>query len=62
MKNIKKIALAVFVGTLFSAFFSAMCVSCYKPSPLYGAWADNAGIIAARSRKRYFFIRVVGFG
>ncbi|MBR3542984.1 MAG: hypothetical protein IKN82_04725 [Treponema sp.] len=43
MKNIKKIALAVFVGTLFSAFFSAMCVSCYKPSPLYGAWADNAG-------------------
>ena len=43
MKNIKKFALVVLFGTLFAAFFSALCVSCYKPSPIYGAWSDNAG-------------------
>ncbi|MCR4925158.1 MAG: hypothetical protein K5917_02595 [Clostridiales bacterium] len=39
MKNFKVIIFALLFGTAAAAFFSA----CYSPSPLYGAWADNAG-------------------
>ena len=39
MKNFKVIVFAIFVGLFTAALFSA----CYQPSPLYGAWADNAG-------------------
>ena len=35
-----KIAVLTF---LFAAFCSTLCVSCYQPSPLYGAWSDNGG-------------------
>ena len=39
MKNFKVIFLAILFGTFVAALFGA----CYQPSPLYGAWADNAG-------------------
>ena len=39
MKNLKRVFAAVLIGTLFAA----LCASCYTPSPLYGAWSDNAG-------------------
>lgn len=39
MKNLKVIALALLFGTFVAALFGA----CYQPSPLYGAWSDNAG-------------------
>ena len=39
MKNLKRVFAAVLFGTLFAA----LCASCYTPSPLYGAWSDNAG-------------------
>ena len=40
MRNIKKFALVVLFGTLFAAFFSALCVSCYnyKPVPFCFIW------------------------
>lgn len=43
MKKIKNsfFALALFISA--AALFSALCASCYTPSPLYGAWSDNAG-------------------
>ncbi|MBR5096428.1 MAG: hypothetical protein IK094_04900 [Treponema sp.] len=34
MKKFAFIIMALLIGTL---------VSCYQPSPLYGAWSDNAG-------------------
>ena len=39
MTNFKVIVLAILFGTFVAALFGA----CYQPSPLYGAWADNAG-------------------
>lgn len=43
MKAFKTNVLAIFIGTLLAALAAAMFVSCYQPSPLYGAWSDNAG-------------------
>ena len=40
IKNLKSFAM---LGTLLAVFCSALFVSCYQPSPLYGAWSDNAG-------------------
>jgi len=39
MNNIK----TTFFALLLATFFGALCASCYQPSPLYGAWSDNAG-------------------
>lgn len=39
MKNFKTFIFAFLVALFAAAFFNA----CYQPSPLYGAWSDNAG-------------------
>ncbi len=43
MKNVKTKAFVIFASALLAAFFAAALASCYQPSPLYGAWSDNAG-------------------
>lgn len=43
MKNVKNAVSTVLIASLLAAFCAAFCAACYTPSPLYGAWADNAG-------------------
>ena len=43
MKNLKSVFAAILLGTFTAAFCAVFCASCYQPSPLYGAWSDNAG-------------------
>lgn len=43
MKKFKNTIFALILGTMAAAFFGVLCASCYQPSPLYGAWSDNAG-------------------
>jgi len=43
MKNVKTKAFVIFAATLFAALLGTTLASCYTPSPLYGAWSDNAG-------------------
>lgn len=39
MKKFRSIFFAPVIISIFIGFFG----SCYQPSPLYGAWSDNAG-------------------
>ena len=39
MKNLKSSFWAFVIVSIFAGLF----VSCYQPSPLYGAWSDNSG-------------------
>ena len=43
MKKFKNSFFALAFLTVAAAFFATLCASCYSPSPLYGAWSDNAG-------------------